>query len=494
MRLVPRSLFSRLVLVLLAVLVIAQLLSFAVHMHERGELLSQASGMQSAQRIADIARFLDSLDAKERRAIVQVLSAPPLTISLDRGPLAAGVEGAEKGARGALFGAMLRRFLGDGIQAVVTVAEVSAVAFEPGMKRGLKGANMHGDWPASKAAMHAAAQPGLSFIAQVRLRDGTPVTFDSRQPAQTEGWPYRLLLSLAVLLVAVVAVSLVAVRWATRPLNSLADAADELGGNINRPPMEEKGPAEVIRAARAFNTMQARLAGYIRDRTRVLAAMSHDLKTPITRLRLRAELLEDPQVQAKFTKDLDEMESMVGSTLDFLRGQESGEPVRPVDVIALLESLQADMQEMGGRVEIKGATLKPYPGRPQALRRCLTNLLDNAVKYGKSGLVIVDDNDARLEIRIQDEGPGLPQAELEKVFEPFYRVEASRSRETGGTGLGLTIAKSITEGHGGRIALCNREEGGLEVTLTFPRSAPRSTRPRSASVPASEDRGPTPPP
>jgi signal transduction histidine kinase len=319
--------------------------------------------------------------------------------------------------------------------------------------------------------MHVGAQTGPSFMAQVRLRDGTLVTFDSRQPAQTEGWPYRLLLSLAVLLVAVIAVSLVAVRWATRPLNSLADAADELGGNINRPPMEEKGPTEVIRAARAFNTMQARLAGYIRDRTRVLAAMSHDLKTPITRLRLRSELLDDPQLRAKFTGDLEEMESMVGATLDFLRGMENSESVQPVDLMALLESLQADMAETGGPVRVEGNARAPFPGRPQALKRCLANLLENAVKYGKSARAIVDDDDARLEIRIQDEGPGLTQAELEKVFEPFYRVEGSRSRETGGTGLGLTIAKSVAEAHGGSLVLRNRPKGGLEAALVLPRSA-----------------------
>jgi len=278
-----------------------------------------------------------------------------------------------------------------------------------------------------------------------------------------------MLLSLAVLLAAVVAVSLVAVRWATRPLNALADAADELGRNIHRPPLEVKGPLEVARAARAFNTMQARLAGYIRDRTRVLAAMSHDLKTPVTRLRLRAELLEDPQLRAKFTRDLDEMESMVGATLDFLRGQESGERVQPVDVTALLESLQADMAEMRGPVRIEGSAKTPYPGRPQALKRCLANLLENSVKYGKSARVVVDDSDARLEIRIQDEGPGLPETELEKVFQPFYRVEGSRSRESGGTGLGLTIARGIAEAHGGALDLRNRPEGGLEAVLALPR-------------------------
>jgi signal transduction histidine kinase len=137
--------------------------------------------------------------------------------------------------------------------------------------------------------------------------------------------------------------------------------------------------------------------------------------------------------------------------------------------MALLESLQADMADMGGTVRIEGGAKAPYPGRPQALKRCLANLLENAVKYGKSARVILDDDTDRLEIRVQDEGPGIPQAELKKVFEPFYRVENSRSRETGGTGLGLTIARSVAEAHGGRLSLRNREEGGLEATLLLPR-------------------------
>ena len=137
--------------------------------------------------------------------------------------------------------------------------------------------------------------------------------------------------------------------------------------------------------------------------------------------------------------------------------------------MALLESLQADMAEMGGKVSIEGRSIKPFPGKPTALKRCLGNLLDNAIKYGRSASVKVDDNDERLEIRIQDEGPGIPQSELERVFEPFYRLDASRSRETGGTGLGLAIASGIAEGHGGRLTLENRAEGGLEARLTLPR-------------------------
>ncbi len=465
MRLAPRSLFSRLMLVLLTVLIIAQLTSLAIHMHERGEVLSQASGMQSAQRIADIVKLLDSLEPAERRRIVPVLSSPALAVTLDNGAVAAREE--EPGARSALFAAMLRRFLGDGRPVAVSLTD--AAPLEPGPGRGFMGRGMHGGWAPPMAAAHYFSQPGLSFLAQVPLRDGTLATFDSRLPAQAANWPYRLLLSLAVLLAAVIAVSLLAVRWVTQPLKTLADTAEELGKNIHRPALEERGPLEVVRAARALNTMQARLIGTINERTRVLAAMSHDLKTPLTRLRLRAELLEDPALKAKIAADLDEMQSMVGGALDFLRGAASGEPVKPVDVTALLESLQADMQELGGQVTIEGAAATPFPGKPQALKRCLWNLLDNAIKYGGKAQVVVDDNDERIAICIRDEGPGIPASEIEKVFEPFYRVEASRNRETGGTGLGLSIARGIAEDHGGSLTLRNRTQGGLDATLTLPR-------------------------
>ena len=469
MRLVPRSLLGRLVLVLLGGLVFAQLVSFAIHMHERGELLSQASGRQSAQRIADIVKLLDTLSPAERRRIVQVFSAPPLAISLDEVPFPARSDVTESAARATLFAAMLRRFLADDRVVAVQLTAATEVPPRYGGKRGFRDSEMHGDWSPPWGAMHAERRPGSAFAVQVRLKDGVLVTFNARQPPHAESWPLRLLASVAVLLVAVVALSWIAVRWTTRPLNALADAADELGRNLNRPPMAEKGPVEVVRAARAFNTMQARLAGYLRDRTRVLAAMSHDLKTPITRLRLRSELLDDPQLRAKFTGDLEELESMVGSTLDFLRGLESGEPVQPVDIRALLESLQGDLAEMGGSVTVEGTPGSPFPGRPQALKRCLANLLENAVKYGKSARVMIDDDSTRLQIRIQDQGPGIPEAELERVFDPFYRVEGSRNRETGGTGLGLAIARSVAEAHSGTIVLRNREGGGLEAVLTLPR-------------------------
>jgi len=295
------------------------------------------------------------------------------------------------------------------------------------------------------------------------------VTFESRQSEQTAGWPYRLLASLAVLLVAVVAVSLLAVRWATQPLKALADAADALGRNLDRPPMPEKGPVEVVRAAHAFNTMQERLTRYVRERAATLAAMSHDLKTPVNRLRLRAELLDDGEVKSKISQDLAEVEAMVLSTLEFMRGGESTEKPQPVDVMALVESLAADAQVTGGTVTVKGAASRPYTGRPQALKRCIGNLLDNALKYAGTVSMLVEDDQHRLMIRLQDNGPGIPEKDMEHVFEPFFRIEGSRSRDTGGTGLGLSIARNIAQLHGGSVSLRNREGGGLEAELNLPR-------------------------
>jgi signal transduction histidine kinase len=462
--LVPRTLFSRLVLVMLSGLVVAQLVSFAIHMHDRGELLLQVSGVQAAQRIADIVKLLDTLSPAERRRIVSVLSAPGFVVTLDRGSVA---PTGQSGTRATLFATMLRRFLGADwpVEATMVVGDDTSTPLPaPPMMAG-------GPMRPFGPMMRAVGQSGFSFLAQVRLHDGTLVTFDSRQPLETANWPYRVLLSLVVLLTAVVVLSLVAVRWATRPLNALADAADDLGRDIDRAPMPEDGPVEVVRAARAFNRMQSRLKAYLRERTSVLAAMSHDLKTPITRLRLRTELLNDPQTKLKFLRDLEEMESMVGAALDFLRGAQNSEQTKPVDMMALLESLQADMQEMGHAVTLAGQALEPYHGKAAALRRCLSNLLDNAVKYGKAAQVHVDDNAERLEIRVRDRGPGIPQDKLERVFEPFYRLESSRSRQTGGTGLGLTIAKSIAEDHGGRLQLQNHAAGGLEARLTLPRSS-----------------------
>ena len=215
--------------------------------------------------------------------------------------------------------------------------------------------------------------------------------------------------------------------------------------------------------------MQERLIRYIEDRNRILAAVSHDLKTPITRLRLRTELLDDAPLREKFLTDLDDMQRMAQASLDFLRGGEDSEPLAPVDLNALLESLQEDAEDTGHAIRIDGAADQPLRCRPLALKRCLANLLDNALKYGQHAEIAVRDTPARVALLVRDQGPGLPETELERVFEPFYRLESSRSRDTGGTGLGLSIARNIARAHGGELSLRNRPQGGLEARVELPR-------------------------
>jgi signal transduction histidine kinase len=470
MRLLPASLFGRLALTVLGILVLALLASLGLHLHERGELLMQASGMRAAQRVSDIVQLFDTVAPEDRRRIAKVLSAPPLYVTLDGPAVLAASDDEEGAARSALFTAMLRRFIGEerALRARVSAAATPSARgdWPPGMMMKKGWGPIEGGPPPGPLYR---GQPGMALTAQVQLQDGSWVTIENRQPVQLANWPYRLLWSIGILLAAAIATALIAVRWAIRPLDTLANAAEELGRNVNRPPLPETGPIEVARAARAFNTMQGRLIEFLRSRTQLLAAMSHDLKTPITRLRLRSELLDDPKLRDRYGQDLAELEAMVGSTLEFLRGIDDKEPARPIDVMAMLESLQADLQETGANVTLAGEGAGAYVGQRSALRRCLANLLDNAIKYGGSAHVVVADAPDALLVCVQDEGPGIAADQLDKVFEPFYRIEGSRSRETGGTGLGLAIARQIARAHGGDVTLANRPEGGLEARLRLPR-------------------------
>jgi signal transduction histidine kinase len=314
-----------------------------------------------------------------------------------------------------------------------------------------------------------AAHPGQAYDVVVRLPDGSSLVYRVRRIDPGAPLPPGLMLDV-ILLVAVLVVALyIAARGITRPLSRLARAADDIGRGVRQPKLEEEGARELRHAARAFNSMQDRLNRYLDSRTRVLAAMSHDLKTPLTRLRLQVETqIEDPALQARFGKELDEMEGMVRGALALFRGLNDEESLEPVDFNLLLETVRGEFVEMGKDVTVEGRALRPLPGKPQALKRCITNLVGNAVNFGARARILVRDG-ARLEIRVCDDGPGIPPEELEKVFEPFYRLESSRNRDTGGTGLGLSIARDVAQAHGGSLVLRNRTEGGLEARLTLPR-------------------------
>jgi len=471
----PGSLFGRLVLVLASGLLLAQLLSAAINLAERDRLLLTAGGARHAQRIADVVKLLDPMGPAERQRIVAVLSMPPLVLSLHDKPLAEPDEPGS-GTRAAMFGAMLRASLGEERAMRVHPGDPSTQfnrpTAGPGFGRGPGGGPGPGPGMMMGVGPDGHRMPmgmGAAVRTEVQLRDGTWARFDTVLPPASNVVPWRLLLALGVLLAAVLLLSFFAVRWVTRPLHVLATAAEALGRDIHSPKLPEDGPREIRQAAHAFNTMQDRLTRFIEDRTRILAAMSHDLKTPITRMRLRAELMDDEEMRRHFEGDLREMEEMVKHTLEFMRGLGGGEERQPVNVMALLESLQSDNEAMGRCVRIEGQADAPYIGVVSLLKRCLANLVDNAVIYGNRATVKVEDSASTLTIRVRDEGPGIPDGELEKVFEPFYRLEGSRSRATGGTGLGLAIARNIARGHGGDIALRNVPEGGLEAVLTLPR-------------------------
>jgi len=257
-------------------------------------------------------------------------------------------------------------------------------------------------------------------------------------------------------------------RVATRPLRDLASAATRLGADIESDPLPVRGPVEVRDAAVAFNTMQTRIRRDVRERTSMLAAITHDLQTPVTRLRLRLEKVTDDDLRAKLVADLTAMSETIREGLDLATSLDAREPLQRVDFDSLVESLCDDAHDAGHDVTASGTTGATVLASPNALRRCVTNLLDNAIAYGRYARVESAVEGGYAVVRIRDGGAGIPADRLDAVLEPFVRIETSRSRETGGTGIGLTIANNIATRLGGSIALRNHPEGGLEVTLRLP--------------------------
>ena len=314
------------------------------------------------------------------------------------------------------------------------------------------------------------AQAGMRVL-DVRLDDGQwiRISIARESEAPTPALPFDFFVHLLISLVVVTGVGMIAVRQVTRPLQQLAQAADSLGSNLDAPPLAEEGPTETRQAAQAFNRMQQSIRRLISERARALSAVSHDLRTPLTRLRLRAELIDDEDLRNQIADDIDAMTGMIDSTLDYLRGLQESEAIHPLDINALLQSLVNDAAVLGREIDISGQALAPFPGRLTALRRALQNLIDNAIKYGHGAhLSVIDDTDS-LRLTVSDDGPGIAEEELSRVTEPYYRPDAARRSETGGVGLGLSIVSDIARLHGGELQLRNRPEGGLAATLVLRR-------------------------
>jgi len=427
-RLVPRSLFSRVTLIIVVGLAIAQLLTFAAIRYERDMALRELMMIGIERDIASSVAILDRLPAAERESWLARLERRNY-----RFVLGGSAEGTE-------LTSQLAQQFADAIVDALRPFEIVKVA--------------------------QVAQPTEGLQIQVRLTDGSSVVVHARRV----GMPVRtwvmwvLLIQLLVLAVC----AWCAVRLVTRPLAQLAAAADDLGPDLKAQKLDEEGPTEVAHAARAFNAMQQRIAGYMAERVEILAAISHDLQTPITRMRLRTDLMDNEKDQAKFRQDLDAMNTLVREGVTYARTLHGAtEPPCRIDADALLESLVADYEDAGQQVLLEGRTGQPIVSRPNALRRILMNLTDNALKFGSDVRIRVHAEADRLVVAVLDNGPGIPPDQLEAVLKPFYRVEGSRNRSTGGTGLGLAIAHQLAMAMGAELKLHNRSEGGLEARLTM---------------------------
>lgn len=454
-RLLPRSLFGQTALILLAGLLVSHLVGAWIYAGDRQQAVRAVGGWVAAQRIANLTSLVAETPPAERPRVVEALSDPIFRVFLTEEPPPE--QAAEQEEAALLLADFLAQRLPEAVAESLRVA-VSGPAAAPPPDHHRAGRRMlfrgEGGWRGLRVAL--------------RLEEGQWLGFATALPARGPETPWSFFLAMAIMGAIVLAACFWAVRRVTAPLGALAAASERLGRDVGAAPLPERGTLEMRRAARAFNEMQERLRRLVENRTRLLAAISHDLRTPLTLLRLRAEGVADAEERERMLATIAEMDAMIGATLAYARDEAAAEPRRPCDLTALLAGLVDDLAEAGLPVSLGAAEPVTLDCQPRALRRALTNLLDNAVKYGGGAEASIRRHDGGAEILVEDGGPGIPEAELARVFQPFYRVEASRSRETGGIGLGLAIAAGIVEAHGGTITLENRPEGGLRARLLLP--------------------------
>jgi signal transduction histidine kinase len=481
MKVLPKTLAGRTLLVLLAGLTLSHLIALAIYSGERHLALTTQSGRSVAERIATVVTAFEESEPSARQALVRTMWVPGFRIALTEESMIA-LE--DRSWRAGLIRAAIGRAVGDVPSERIRIAEREAgqrggswsPAGPPGdVWRGggrhmrhmrEMGMQIGGPMP----HMMRPWQSGRILETSLQLTDGSWLNFAVLTARPEPLLSSRLLLSNAVMTFAVIALSVWAVRRATKPLAAFSHAAERLGTDVNAPPVAEDGPSEVSQLARAFNGMQRRLRAFVQDRTQMLAAISHDLRTPITRLRLRADFVGDEEQRRKMLADLEQMETMIAATLAFARDDANEEPRKAFDLAVLLQDLCDAAADAGAEAAYDGTPALAYHGRPVALKRVFANLIDNAVKYGGAADVTLSVTDAGVTVTVDDNGPGIPEEQMEKVFAPFYRLEGSRSRDTGGVGLGLAAVRSIVRAQGGEVRLTNRDAGGLRATVALPRA------------------------
>jgi signal transduction histidine kinase len=473
-----RSLAAQIITFMLLALAVSQGIGFLVSWDERGQAVRAVAKGEFFSRMASLALSLDATPDTVHDDILAVTGTVYSRFWLsDKEPNDAGDWAKEAWAR-------LRQPLpprkmpghpvpggGPAVASAPALPLGAAIADEPARWINIAPASWQLARPAKFQYLDASIGMGLA----VRLDDGMWLNAAYAKSYNNAFWTSQSALSLGITAVVLSVIAVLVARGIARPMRRLATAAELLGRGEAVPPLPESGPDDIRQTAEAFNRMQARLQRFVEDRTRMLAAIGHDLRTPLTSLRLRAEFVSDPEVQDKMLKTIAEIQTMTESALAFAREQATVEPTRTVDLSALVESLCDDLVDLGQNVSFLDGPKINYRCRPDALRRAIRNLVENAVRYGEHARVSLARTPESIDIVIEDDGPGIPDGAGEQVFAPFFRLEHSRNRETGGVGLGLSIARAIARHHGGDIQLSNQARG-LRAVVGLPLVAGHGVR------------------
>ncbi len=467
-RLWPKRLAGQMIALLLMALVLAQIITLMIFADERRLAIRAADRAQLLGRTVSIVRLLENSPPSLHQQILETASSPRLRywISSESVVPAGTGQDRHRPAR-----QRLAALLGEDIDRDVRIAFGDDHGWR-GWWQGRPRRERNDDDDDNDDWEGGHHHGPFSVVMSTRLRDNGWLNLETRLPPPGFGWKLPALTWLGLMALAISAVVILMVRRITRPMASLAAAAERAGRGEAIEPLPEVGPLDVRQTTSAFNRMHGRLQRFVQDRTRMLAAMSHDLRTPMTTLRLRAEFIDDEEIRSKILETLEEMQRMTEATLAFVREEAKAEATRQVDLAALVESVVADLSDLGRDVHVREAEKVTYACRPQGMKRALRNLIENALRYGGKAEVALCDRGEQLLIIIDDEGPGIPEGDIERMFQPFVRLDESRSDETGGIGLGLAIARSIIRGHGGGIELANRAEGGLRATIVMPKQSP----------------------
>ncbi|WP_050526539.1 ATP-binding protein [Pseudorhodobacter aquimaris] len=454
-RVFPQSLGGQLLAMLLLALAITQGLGLLLLTDERNRAVRAALGLEAAGRAANVVLLLDDAPPALRSSILRSADSPLVRFTV--GPQA---EAPHDSSEATFVLGQIRQILADPSREVR--ADVHALAIAPlAMPEGM---------PAAMRPMHEAMMAGrtdpIEMTLSIRLAGGEWLNVRTMFHRPALQLSPQALLPLLLMVMAVFLVVWWTARQVVGPMRVLAIGADRLGRGLDTDPLPLTGPSEVRDTTRAFNQMKDRLTRFVKERTHMLAALSHDLRSPLTAMRLRIELLDETEDSIRLKALVEEMQAMVEATLAFARGAAKEEPATTVDLTALLADLASDVGE--GRASLAASGPMPVTIRPQALIRALRNLIDNAVRYGGAANITLSQEPGHVVIRIADQGQGLPDDQLEAVFEPFMRLEASRSRDTGGVGLGLAIARTIIQAHGGSVILRNLAGRGLEAVVQLP--------------------------